>query len=76
MALLLHAAALGGLDWAWPTTEPAAQPVAAMQVRVVDPAPEPRPAEAPMNPSPPVKMAEPTAAAPPPRVRTRLVAAR
>ena len=43
-ALLLHAAALGGLDWAWPAAEPPALPTVAMQVRVVDLPPEPRPA--------------------------------
>jgi hypothetical protein len=76
-ALLLHAAALGGLDWGWPATEPAVLTSAAMQVRVVDLPPEPRPAGAPMNPSPPVAIAEPTpAAAPPVRVRSKLVPAR
>lgn len=35
-ALLLHAALLGGADWAWPSTEPAPLPTA-MQVRVVEP---------------------------------------
>jgi len=76
-ALLLHAAALGGLDWGWPATEPAVLTSAAMQVRVVDLPPEPRPADPAMNPSPPRAITEPTAAAAPPvRVRTRPVAAR
>lgn len=35
-ALLLHVAALGGLDWAWPQAEPVPLPGATVQVRVVD----------------------------------------
>ena len=35
-ALLLHAAALSGVDWAWPEREAARLPAAPMRVRVVD----------------------------------------
>ena len=42
-ALLLHAAALGGLQWTWPQRSELVVPAAAMQVRVVA-APAPRPA--------------------------------
>ena len=42
--LLLHAAALGGLQWTWPQRSELVLPVAAMQVRVVA-APAPRPAD-------------------------------
>ena len=50
-ALLLHAAALGGLAWTWPATEPAPLPNAAMQVRVVDLPAEPPPMAASIPPS-------------------------
>ena len=43
-ALLLHAAALGGLQWTWPQRSELGVPAAAMQVRVVA-APAPRPAD-------------------------------
>jgi Protein of unknown function (DUF3108) len=38
-ALLLHAVVLGGAEWAWPSTAPPPLPAAALQVRVVAPAP-------------------------------------
>jgi len=38
-ALLLHAVILGGADWLWPSTAPPPLPTAALQVRVVAPAP-------------------------------------
>ncbi len=68
-ALLLHAVALGGLDWAWPTTESPRLPNSAMQVRAVDVSPEPLPAAA-WAPPPRVAVDEPPAP-PAPVVRAR-----
>ena len=44
-ALLLHAVILGGANWVWPSNAPPPLPAAALQVRVMEPAPvEPEPA--------------------------------
>ena len=48
-ALMLHFAALGGLQWAWPQRAALPRPSAAMQVRVVA-AEAPQPADAPAAP--------------------------
>ena len=58
-ALLLHAAVLGGFQWAWPQRAVLAPPAAALQVRVVAAAPvpladaTPAPVEVPAPPVPP-----------------------
>ena len=43
LALLLHASALSGIDWAWPQHDAPRLPAPAMQVRAVVPAPVPVP---------------------------------
>lgn len=66
-ALLLHAAVLSGVEWAWPERETVRLPATPMRVRVVDTALPPRePAVA--LAAPPV---EPQADAPPVRVQVR-----
>jgi hypothetical protein len=47
-ALLLHAAVLGGADWAWPSSEPPRLPAKTMQVRLVEPLPVAAEAPAPV----------------------------
>ncbi len=47
-ALALHAALLGGAEWAWPEARPVPLPVSAMQVRVVHEPMEPAAAAAPV----------------------------
>ena len=64
-ALLLHAAALGGLDWGWPSRDAPLLPAAAMQVRVVEVA---LPAEPPaVAPAARIEAVVPVVA-PPPRL--------
>ncbi len=65
-ALLLHAAALGGLDWAWPSRELPPVPAASVQLRVVDAAPPVALAAAVL---PAFEPAAPQIEVPPPRVR-------
>jgi Protein of unknown function (DUF3108) len=69
-ALLLHAAALSGIEWAWPSREVPGAPVGPVQVRVVEVAP----ATEPVAVAPPV-LPRPTpepekAAAPPVRAKS------
>jgi len=65
--LLLHFAALGGLQWAWPQRAALPRPSAAMQVRVVA-AQAPQPADAPAAPlGVPATMSPAAAPARPPR---------
>ncbi len=71
-ALLLHAAALSGLDWAWPSRELPAVPATPVQVRVVDAAP-PVALAAVVLPAP--EPAAPQAVAPPPRAKVALARA-
>lgn len=62
IAFVLHAALLGGADWAWPEARPVPLPASAMQIRVVDEPTKPAAAEAPavsalafeLAPAPPV----------------------
>jgi Protein of unknown function (DUF3108) len=60
LAFVLHAALLGGADWAWPETRPVPLPLSAMQIRVVDEPTKPAAVEA------PALMAVTAAFAPPP----------
>jgi Protein of unknown function (DUF3108) len=48
VAFVLHAALLGGADWAWPEARSVPLPVSAMQIRVVDAPKKPVAAEAPV----------------------------
>ena len=78
-AVLLHVAALGGLNWAWPATERAPLPNSStanatanprVQVRVVDAPAELRPVLAPAAPvAEPLAVSEPAVPAAPMRVK-------
>ena len=70
LALLLHAGALSGIDWAWPQRAPAPQPASPMQVRALANAPA-APAEVRLEPAPTLAVAAPAA----PRPAVRQVAA-
>ncbi|MDE2628095.1 MAG: DUF3108 domain-containing protein, partial [Burkholderiales bacterium] len=50
-ALLLHAAALSGVEWAWPEREAVRLPAAPMRVRLVDTALPPRESAVPVAPA-------------------------
>ena len=69
-ALLLHAAALSGVEWAWPAREAARLPAAPMRVRVVDTVLPPSERAVAMPPAPP--LIGPAAAALPVRARATL----
>ena len=73
-ALLLHAAALSGVAWTWPTHEPP-PPAASVQVRLVDAPAAPVPAVRVTEPLPPEAAAVPSPSRPVAAVRARPVPA-
>jgi hypothetical protein len=76
--LLLHAVILGGADWAWPSNAPPPLPAAALQVRVMDPAPvaveaEPAVVIAPSPVEPAAARVKPTLPTPAPMTAAKVV---